>query len=605
MKEIDEFTKEDFLESTEPYEYMYQFKDDPFTYGRKLEMLSESAKAQGVRNFKTLLKGYMMVQTKNNVVFSNNATNFDGQELELSCGRWYADDNGIYMIGSQGEELEACNHPLLPVLRLVNIDTGIEKLRLAYRKGKQWRSVIADKKTLASINSILELANVGIAVNSQNARYMVKYLHDIESLNYELIPEKNSVARLGWIDGHGFSPYVDDLVFDGDANFKNFFESVKKAGKFERWLECARKARQECLSTRIVLAGAFASVLVRPLNGLPFFIHLWGGTEVGKTVGLMLAASVWATPEIGRYIHTFNSTAVGREKSAAFVNSLPLILDELQIVKDKKEFDKDIYLLSEGAGRTRGNRGGGVDKTPTWANCVLTSGETPVTGALSGAGAVNRIIEIECKEKLFENPRETADFIKRNYGHAGKIFVEKLQDEGGIDEAQDVFKGFYDSLCLNDTTDKQALSAALILTADALATNWIFQDSRALTVEDITTFLQSKSSVSINERAYDYLCEYIAQNRNKFTGNSEVGDVWGELDGNQVYVVRREFNRICDDAGFNSQAILSWLRSSGKIEVPTKGFTKLKRINGIPTHCVVLTLQQEANDIFDLIEDLE
>ena len=87
--------------------------------------------------------------------------------------------------------------------------------------------------------------------------------------------------------------------------------------------------------------------MVRPMCALPFFVHLWGGTEVGKTVGLMLAASVWANPEVGRYIHTFNSTAVGREKSAAFVNSLPLILDELQIVADRKTFDKDIMLLAD------------------------------------------------------------------------------------------------------------------------------------------------------------------------------------------------------------------------------------------------------------------
>lgn len=127
----------------------------------------------------------------------------------------------------------------------------------------------------------------------------------------------------------------------------------------EKWLGMARGIRQKSVFARVILASAFASVLVKPLGGLPFFVHLWGGTESGKTVGLMLAASVWANPEIGRFIHTFNSTAVGREKSAAFVNSLPLILDELQIVKDKREFDKDIYMLSEVQGRTRGTKAEG------------------------------------------------------------------------------------------------------------------------------------------------------------------------------------------------------------------------------------------------------
>ena len=94
---------------------------------------------------------------------------------------------------------------------------------------------------------------------------------------------------------------------------------------------------------KILLVAAFASVLVEPCSCLPFFVHVCGGTETGKTVGLMLAASVWANPEMGKYIHTFNSTAVAQELSAGFVNSLPLILDELQIIKDRKDFDQ-LYI---------------------------------------------------------------------------------------------------------------------------------------------------------------------------------------------------------------------------------------------------------------------
>lgn len=137
----------------------------------------------------------------------DSVTRFEGQPIELACGDWKADDFGVSISTEYGEKT-ACSHPLLPVMRLVNIDTGVEKLSLAYRKGKQWRYITADKKTLASNNSILELANVGVAVTSENSKYMVQYLHDIETLNYDEIPEKNSVSQLGWIDGAGFSPYV-------------------------------------------------------------------------------------------------------------------------------------------------------------------------------------------------------------------------------------------------------------------------------------------------------------------------------------------------------------------------------------------------------------
>lgn len=571
-------------------------------HDRALEQMTIWAKSVGVNGFKKLYKAYIdSLRIKNKEIMVPNVTQFDGQEMELDSGRWVADEFGIRTDGPYGSDIEACNHPIMPVLRLVNIDTGAEKLQIAYRKGKQWRKVIAEKGVLASANKILELANVGVAVTSESAKHLVQYFYDLESLNYERIPEKNSVSRLGWIEDEGFSPYVEELVFDGDANFRTFFESVKKRGSMEKWLGMARGIRQKSVFARVILASAFASVLVKPLGGLPFFVHLWGGTESGKTVGLMLAASVWANPEIGRFIHTFNSTAVGREKSAAFVNSLPLILDELQIVKDKREFDKDIYMLSEGAGRTRGTKSGGVDKTPTWANCILTSGEMPITGAGSGGGAVNRIIEIECREKLFEDPRGVADTVRKNYGFAGRAFVEHLQQDGAMERAADLFKRYSVQLGEGDTTEKQAMAAALVLTADNLATEWIFKDGRALTAGEISEFLRTKASVSAHERGYQYLCETISQNANKFLGgDAPVSDVWGRLeDDDTAIVIRKVFDSICADGGYNAQALLSWLAQNNYLQTSKPHLTKTVRINNIPTRCVVLRLPQLENDDFE------
>lgn len=598
IKEFPVFTLEDFLNTTKPYEFVYSFKEDSFQLSQVLEKVSKNAEAVKFRVFKKTYKSYVhTLNQKAGLVIADSTTQFEGQELELDCGQWRADEFGVSIVTSYGAEEFACVHPILPVLRLVNIDTGVEKLKIAYRKGKQWRYVIADKKTLASNNSIISLAEVGIAVNSENAKFLVKYLHDVENRNYDFIPEKNSVGRLGWIDGTGFSPYVEDLVFDGDANYRTFFESVKEQGNYDTWLYTAKEARGGSITARLILAGSFASALVKPLGGLPFFIHLWGGTEAGKTVGLMLAASVWANPEIGRYIHTFNSTAVGREKAAAFVNSMPLILDELQISKEKKEFDKDIYLLSEGVGKTRGNKTGGVDQTPTWNNCILTNGEMPITSSTSGGGAVNRIIEVECTQRLFADPRETAYAVKKNYGFAGKIFVEMLQKEKNMEQAEELFKKYYQTLSENDTTEKQAMAAAMVLTADRLATDWIFQDEKALTPDEIKAFLQTKAAVSVNQRGYEYLCEYVVQNANHFQGESDTIEVWGKLDDGQVFIVRREFDRICTEAGYNPKALLSWLRDNGKIEMNKKGFTKPKRINKVPCNCVVMFLENNVEEL--------
>lgn len=504
------YTKEDYIATTAPYEEVERC-GNPFEKEQKIAQLADHARSVGVRNFMTLYKKYvksMKMLAKSD--FVENASNFTGQELELDTGSWLADDYGISRPGVQGEEI-ACAHPLMPVQRLTNIDTGIEKMKLAFKRGGIWRTVVCDRKQVASNNTIVGLADFGISVTSENARHMVRYLQDVENLNYDRIPQRKSVSRLGWVGEEGFSPYVDGLVFDGEDSFKNFFDSVGEKGSMDKWVKEVKKIRQsECLAPKIMLAASFASALVGPCGGLPFFCHIWGGTETGKTVGLMLAASVWANPEMGKYIHTFNSTAVAQELSASFVNSLPLILDELQIIKDKKDFDQMIYQLSEGAGKSRGQKTGGLQKTGTWSNCIITSGEQPISSASSGGGAVNRIIEIRCDEKLFTDPAHLCKVIKSNYGHAGKRFIELMSNPEMMENARQVQSVFFKEVN-KEATEKQALAASLILTADFLINEYIFRDGQCISFEDLQQFLSNKDEVSAEKRAYEWLWNWIVQ----------------------------------------------------------------------------------------------
>ena len=99
---------------------------------------------------------------------------------------------------------------------------------------------------------------------------------------------------------------------------------------------------------------------IKAIGKLNFIVHFWGGSGTGKTVAQFLAASVWADPGDGAgYVQTFNASLVGLEQLASFVNNLPLILDEFQLVKDKKSFEQTVYMLCEGIGKTRGAKTGG------------------------------------------------------------------------------------------------------------------------------------------------------------------------------------------------------------------------------------------------------
>lgn len=612
MPEIPTFTREDFLEGTAPYEFVYQFENDQFTLQRMLVKVSEQASAIcKVRNFKNLYKEYVKAQKRaSGLVIADNVTQFDGQQFELNCGQWRADDWGISIESAYGGEVEACNHPVLITERLVNIDSGIEKLKIAYRKDKNWRSVIVDKKTLASQNSILDLANVGIAVTSENARYLVRYLYELEALNYTAIPEKNSVSRLGWIGGEGFSPYVENLVFDGESNFKSFFDSVSTRGSFEAWMKTAKQIRKGNVPARIILAASFSSILVPILDSLSFFVHLWGSESgTGKTVALMLAASVWANPEVGKYIHTFNGTQVSLELSAGFVNHLPLILDEFQMLRNKKDFESIVYMLAEGVGKGRGAKQGGLKDVCTWRNCILTSGEMPITNYMTGAGAFNRIVEIECHDRLFSDPMDVLAVIRNNYGHAGKAFVEALQTPENASMAKDAFLEYYKQITQSDTTEKQAMAGSALLTADKLITELLFCDDRALKYDDIAPFLQTKTEVDINERAYDFICETVSANMPRFNQASETGEVWGKIESDRVYIIRSIFARICESGGFSDKAVLSWMARNGIVETTKQqktgklAPTVVSRISGNSVRCVSMRLKMQdfADDSLDWI----
>ena len=605
-----EYTLEDFM-TVKPYEELYKYIAMPFVFQTEVAKMAVNASEVGFKGFKGTLKVFLEAEREDrrkNMI--PNQTEFDGPYKELDCGEWHSSDWGIYRDSIYGNREIACSHAIMPVERLVNIDTGEVKLKLAYKrpgKDKKWQTTIVGKDVISTSRTIVQLASQGISVTSSTASVLVDYLNDIENRNYDVIPESKSIGRLGYIEGEGFSPYVDDLVFDGDASFRNMYNSVQSKGSQTKWYDMALECRKMSVTARILLAASFASPLLSVVGSLPFFVHLWGvDSGTGKTVALMLAASVWGNPAVGSYTQTFNGTQVGQERTAAFLNHLPMCLDELQLTKNSKgQSNFDVYQLAQGVGRARGKKSGGVEMTPTWSCCFLTTGESPLTSGSSGAGAVNRVIDIECTSGTvaIQDGHRVANTLKQNYGFAGQIFVEKLYSSENVqNQVREIYQDYFRELCDGDSTEKQAMAAAAILTADFLATAWIFKDDNELTVEEIRNFLASREAVSAGNRAYDWLCDWVSANSNRFYSDSSgpMTDAYGVIESSIAYINRGVFNRVVQDAGFSGSAVLSYLKSSGKIEATGRKYTKCKRVNGVRTECVVLRLPTETDDMDEL-----
>lgn len=522
----------------------------------------------------------------------------------LATGSWILNQSSVWQeIKEKGKEdklIPVCTHPIQPVECLKNLDTHIEKMKIGYRRRGIWSEIIVDKQLICNKNKIIELADYGIAVNSENARFLSNYLLDVEVLNEEYIPFKKSIGRLGWIPNHGFSPYDEELVFDGDSSCKQVFDSVVEKGDFNLWLNTMKEIRANGITARILLAASFSAVLVEPLKKLPFFVHLWGGSNAGKTVSLLMAASVWGNPNEGHLMKSFNATQIGLELLATAHNSIPLCINELQIDKDKN-MDNTIYNLCEGTGKTRGNKSLGVARVGTWRNCILTNGEQPITRISSGAGAINRVLEIECTEALFKDPVKIANITRANYGFAGKIFVNYIKDN--MDEILKTYNQVYAKMTEYDVTDKQAMAASLVVVADLFATRVLFKDANNVKVKEIVEFLGSETHVSASDRAYALLTQWVAANSAKFE-QIETGEKFGkyrsETDRSLVYIIASKFDSFLYKEGFHSKPVISWLARHNLIESNIAGNKYNTRINGSVVSCIALKL-----NVFEPVDYIE
>ena len=177
---------------------------------------------------------------------------------------------------------------------------------------------------------------------------------------------------------------------------------------------------------RFILSAAFAPVLLKLLNQRIFFIYNWGGSEGGKTAALHAALSVWGDPDNLKV--SFNATRVGLEYTAAFYKDLPLGLNERQLAGDKQDsVEQTVYMLSEGASKVRGTKGGGLQKIKQWRTIVIATGEVELAGSSSQTGVSTRVLEIYGGP--FDNKIEASNmypFTAQCHGHAGPVFVQNL-----------------------------------------------------------------------------------------------------------------------------------------------------------------------------------
>lgn len=576
---IEGLDKESILED-EIFDYLIALPNSP-DKTRIIEKIRTRAKEfKVIRAFNNIFKQKNQEYIQNLKSQSGNKTNFtDCPYNQLNCGTWNADDTGIYKMDyntiMQPIKIKACSHPIVPVERLINIDTNIEKIKLAFYKDKKWQYIIAEKNTIASKSKIIQLANLGIEVNENNAKELITYLSDVMELNN--IEPKISVGHLGWIDKE-FVPYSNKYCLDVDKEFKQKINSISEHGNYENWKEYIKQLRQNSLTLRFMIASSFASILVRIFKLNTFIVHLWGKSGNGKTVAEMICASIWGKPD-NNFISNLSNTSIANERLCNFYKNMPILLDELQIAKAKyKNFDELIYILTEGKGKERGTVDNGIREQTSWQTIVILNGEEPITSDTSKEGVKNRVIEINEDNMIVEDGNSTVKFIQDNYGFAGKEFIKLIENR---EELQKIQQHFVKELNKITEYKKQINAFSIIMTADYIVSKKIFKDE-PISIEEVKRYIREDTDET--ERYYSYLLDQLNINKNKFykradTSNDWItpnGEIWGKIEQTSefshnrsticYYVYPEIARKIFNETSENWNSIKKKLADKGYIE---------------------------------------
>lgn len=600
------------------FEEVFEIQD-PIERSKLILALQDKAKLLNIKSkFDEMVRAYKKVdrelrkssaqvqQTNNSF---DNYTRFDyfDDGHELYCGNWIADQNGVRTFTMFGEQL-ACYHPILIAQRLMNAETGKEKVKIAFQKGFKWKEIIVDKGMIASSNKIVNLADYGVSVTSETSKSLVKFLSDIENYNIQDIDTRVSTSKFGWINEE-FMPYGLNVEFDSESRFKDIFESVQSHGSFEKWMELALKVRKSGrFEPQLYMAGSFASVLLKPLNVLPFILNLWGETGKGKTVALMLATSIWANPAESKYITDPVSSQVALEVRNDILNHLPMVIDDLSKTKDKygDAFTDLIYMLCGGKGKDRSNVSLGLNKATTWQNVVLTNIERPLASETMRGGAINRILDFEMEEgSIFKNGNKVVTLISEHYGFAGRLFVQAVQ-QMGFDAIREIQQGFLEQIVQvakskgQEKEEKQTIPLSVMLTADKIATDIIFKDGIYLDIDRCVDALKNKGEVSENDRAYEFIMSEISININKFEPDDDgnyKGECWGCIENGYAIILVNAFNRMCERGSFSNKGFLSWAAKNKLILQDSGGKnTRNKRFGQSNPRCVWLKMESGLTD---------
>ncbi len=557
------------------------------------------------------------------------AASLEGAPISLrQADGWEFSDEGIkkYNKKSYANEL-VCRTPIILKQRLKSLDTGDEKIEIAFKRDEKWHQAIYQRSTLFTSRSIVTLSDLGCTVTSENAKQVVQFLSALESENIDLIPKADSTSTFGWQPGGRFIPGREQgIVLDVDPSQQGAASAYRKDGSLDGWVETMRPHRERD-KFRFILAASFAAPLLKIIKQRTFFVYNWGNSKAGKTAALKAALSAWGDPE--RLMVNFNATQVGLERTAALYRDLPLGIDERQLSGGRQEdLERIVYMIANGKGKVRGAKSGGVQKTYSWRTVAIATGEEPLARETSKGGVSTRALEIyggpfDDEQSASQMHQKSAD----NCGHAGPEFVNRIAglSEESICEWYGRMQVYVDSIS-DGKSGSHVSGVAAVALADALINEWFFEgkempDTKELEIsrkswersmemaKAIMEELMSRTTGDTNENAVQFISDWVISNKSAF-GEKAIGTCLGKMSesGNVVYLFPSLLQRALTQEGYSAQKTLAYMAekelitSVARKDHKGKTYSVVRKFDGRNTRFVEFFIGKLSEKVDELDE---
>lgn len=517
---------------------------------------------------------------------------------------WIYSDKGISRIDEKEYTPKmVCRTPIILTQRLKSLETGEEKIEIAFKRDGEWHRAIYPRSTIFTARAITVLADLGCTVTSENAKQVVRFLSALEAENIDIIQKADATSTFGWQPGRRFIPGREQgIVLDIDPSQKGMAAAYCRNGDMEHWIRTMAPHRERD-KFRFILAASFAAPLLRILKQRIFFVYNWGGSKGGKTAALKAALSAWGDPD--RLMVNFNATQVGLERTASFYCDLPLGIDERQLAgKNQESLEKTIYMIASGTGKIRGSKGGGLQAIHQWRTVALATGEEPLSTETSQTGVSTRVLEIYGGP--FDDEKQASLMHQEapmNCGWAGPEFIEDLIgiDEREICDKYEEMSKYVASISQGKSGSHVAGIAAVAL-ADSMIDSWFFSgenrdqeeakcdqneeksdqksqkrnetlqirnDSWERAKQMAASILQEQMNSDtgdVNENAVQFIVDWVLSNRLYF-GEKAIGTCLGTTSesGNIVYIFPSTLNQALTKAGYSHRKTLKYMAERGLI----------------------------------------